>query len=76
MQNGKARITLEGQGWEFEADDTTPLLLAAERAGIRLPSSCRNGTCRTCICLMRSGGVRYTIAKATSCPAWPSHRAI
>jgi ferredoxin len=37
------------------------VLESAERAGIRLPSSCRNGTCRTCICLATSGAVRYKI---------------
>jgi len=37
------------------------LLLAAERAGIDLPSSCRNGTCRTCICRLRSGTVSHLI---------------
>jgi ferredoxin len=37
------------------------LLQAAERAGIALPSSCRNGTCRTCMCRLLSGTVRYHI---------------
>ena len=39
-----------------------PLLLAAERARLanfRMESSCRNGTCRTCICLLVSGKVGY-----------------
>ncbi|HJV51071.1 MAG TPA: 2Fe-2S iron-sulfur cluster-binding protein, partial [Noviherbaspirillum sp.] len=34
----------------------------ASRAGLRLPSSCRNGTCRACMCRMTSGQVRYRIA--------------
>jgi len=38
-----------------------PLLRAAEQAGIDLPSSCRNGTCRACICRLVSGKVRYAI---------------
>lgn len=38
-----------------------PVLLSAEAAGISLPSSCRNGTCRTCLCRMRSGSVRYLV---------------
>ena len=33
----------------------------AEQAGVRLPSSCRNGTCRTCLCLMSGGSVTYRI---------------
>jgi ferredoxin len=54
-------VTIEPDGWKFEADDAVPLLVAAERAGLRLPSSCRNGTCRTCICRMRAGRVGYRI---------------
>ncbi len=38
-----------------------PLLLAAQRAGLLLPSSCRNGTCRACICQLTSGQVVYRI---------------
>ncbi len=48
-------------GWRFEADADTPLLLSAARAGIELPSSCRNGTCRTCISRLHSGQVLYRI---------------
>jgi ferredoxin len=45
----------------FEADSHDPVLLAARRAGIRLPSSCRNGTCRACICRLLSGEIAYQI---------------
>jgi len=38
------------------------LLQAAEAAGVVLPSSCRNGTCRACFCLKTSGEVHYRIA--------------
>jgi ferredoxin len=55
------RATLASQGWQFETDEATTLLLAAQRAGIRLPSSCRNGTCRTCLCQLDSGTIRYLI---------------
>ena len=34
---------------------------AALAAGISLPRSCRNGTCRACRCQMLSGAVRYRI---------------
>ncbi|MES2113838.1 MAG: 2Fe-2S iron-sulfur cluster binding domain-containing protein [Pseudomonadota bacterium] len=61
MDTAVRRITLEGKGWEFEAAPGTTVLAAAEQAGIRLPSSCRNGTCRTCLCQLRSGSVRYRI---------------
>lgn len=55
-------IFLHPSGVRFTADGDTPLLLAAERAGIDLPSSCRNGTCRTCICRLRSGAAVHLIA--------------
>lgn len=35
--------------------------MAAARAGVVLPSSCRNGTCRTCICRVQSGTARHLI---------------
>jgi ferredoxin len=54
------KIRIEPAGFEFYADTDTPVLLAAEAAGIDMPSSCRNGTCRTCICQMTSGEIRYT----------------
>jgi ferredoxin len=54
-------ITLEPAGWTFDAPDGMTLLQAAEQAGIDLPSSCRNGTCRTCICRLRAGSVRYLV---------------
>ncbi len=40
------------------------LLNAAEQAGLEgmlMDSSCRNGTCRTCICKLTSGQVHYRI---------------
>lgn len=54
-------ITIVPQGWQFVAQHGTTLLAAAELAGIRLLSSCRNGTCRTCLCHMPQGQVRYTV---------------
>ena len=36
-------------------------MAGARAAGIELPSSCRNGTCRTCICRLVSGEVAYRI---------------
>jgi ferredoxin len=55
------RVIVESKGLEFEAGDDVTLLMAAEQGGVVLPSSCRNGTCRTCICQLRSGSVRYRI---------------
>lgn len=49
-------------GTAFEAPASLPLLQAAERAGLTLlASSCRNGTCRSCICRLVSGQVVYRI---------------
>lgn len=55
------RVTLAGQGWTFEVAAAQTVLQAAEQAGIRLPSSCRNGTCRTCLCRASRGTVRHVI---------------
>ncbi len=52
---------IEPTGLRFDAPATLPLLLAAEQAGIELASSCRNGTCRTCLCRLVSGRVEYRI---------------
>jgi ferredoxin len=45
----------------FAASADLPLLVAAEAAGLAWPSSCRNGTCRTCIRRLESGSVGYRI---------------
>ncbi len=55
------KVRIEPAGFGFDADGTATLLQSAEAAGIELPSSCRNGTCRTCICKMLAGQVRYRI---------------
>ena len=55
----QARI--EPDGFSFDAPSDLPLLVAAEQAGFNLLSSCRNGTCRTCLCQLRSGQVSYRI---------------
>ncbi|HTD03149.1 2Fe-2S iron-sulfur cluster-binding protein [Undibacterium sp.] len=52
-------IVVRPHGWEFAASPAQTLLEAARAAGIVLPSSCRNGTCRTCMCLMQGGTVKY-----------------
>ncbi|MES2742326.1 MAG: 2Fe-2S iron-sulfur cluster-binding protein [Pseudomonadota bacterium] len=55
-------VTLQPQGRRFASPAAGTVLAAAEAAGLRLPSSCRNGTCRTCLCRMVSGVVTYRIA--------------
>lgn len=52
---------IQPKGWQFDAPDSTPLLAAARQAGIDLPASCRNGTCRTCMCRLAHGCVSYRI---------------
>ncbi len=46
---------------QFDVEGDLTLLEAAELSRVQLPSSCRNGTCRTCICQLLSGQVHYTI---------------
>ncbi len=54
-------IKVEPKGLSFETDGEASLLAAAARAGVVLPSSCRNGTCRTCICQVQQGSARHLI---------------
>lgn len=54
-------VLVQPSGLRFEAPAGTSVLLAAQAAGIKLPSSCRNGTCRACMCLMLEGSVVYGI---------------
>ena len=48
-------------GEMFEAAADEPLLLAAQRAGITFPNSCRNGSCRACRHQLVSGAITYII---------------
>lgn len=59
--DGVFQITVEPAGLQFAAPAGSTLLQAALQAGVKLPNSCRNGTCRTCLCLLRSGAVAYAI---------------
>jgi ferredoxin len=54
-------ITLLPSGRSFAATSQTTILAAAALAGLRLSSSCRNGTCRTCLCHLADGAVQYRI---------------
>lgn len=53
------RIDWRGQVFDAAGEET--VLQAAERAGLAPPSSCRNGTCRTCIQQLDHGDVVYGI---------------
>lgn len=52
---------VEPGGQQFDAWSHQPLLASLEQGGIDWPSSCRNGTCRTCIGHLERGQVRYDI---------------
>jgi ferredoxin len=54
-------IRIEPAGRAFEARAEQTVLQAGLAAGVKLPSSCRNGTCRACLCKMTSGSVHYRI---------------
>ena len=55
----RARIEPGAAG--FDAPARQPLLLSAADAGLELPNSCRNGTCRSCICRLVEGRIAYRI---------------
>lgn len=55
-------VTIAPLGADFSADESGTLLHALEAAGLDMPSSCRNGTCRTCLCRVREGVAVHTIA--------------
>ena len=48
-------------GWQFPAPGEHSLLQSALAAGVLLPNSCRNGTCRACLCRLDAGRIRYRI---------------
>lgn len=54
-------LTVLPGGWRVPAATSQTLLQAALDAGIRLPRSCRNGTCRACMARLLDGQIAYTI---------------
>jgi ferredoxin len=54
-------VRFEGETRTFTAAADETVVAAAARAGIEVPTSCRNGTCRTCMCRLRSGEIAYRI---------------
>lgn len=61
MADGVFRVRVMPGDWLFDAAANTTVLKAAEQAGVIFPSSCRNGTCRTCLTHAPEGTVRYAI---------------
>ena len=43
---------------EVECDGGTPILVAGENAGLKLPYGCRIGICHTCVGTLKSGQLR------------------
>ena len=54
-------VTVEPSGLQFDVEGDLSILEAAEMGRVQLPSSCRNGTCRTCMCKLVRGEVTYSI---------------
>jgi ferredoxin-NADP reductase len=51
-------VSFTRSGGTLEADGATPLLDAAEDAGVLMPSGCRMGICFGCVLPLREGAVR------------------
>lgn len=58
-------VFLKQQNVQFFIDSNQTILQAALAANYRFPVSCRNGSCRTCMCKMLEGTVHYKVE-------WPS----
>lgn len=53
---------IEPGGQCFDAWKNQTLLQSMEQGGLSWPSSCRSGTCRTCLGTLQHGQVRYEMA--------------
>jgi len=51
-------VSFGRSGVSLEADGSTPILDAAEEAGVLMPSGCRMGICFGCVLPLREGAVR------------------
>jgi ferredoxin len=51
-------VRFASTGTTIDADGATPILDAAEDAGVLMPSGCRMGICYGCVLPMRAGVVR------------------
>ena len=54
-------IALQPSGLQFEQVPGVSILQSGLAQSIRLPNSCRNGTCRTCMCKLFTGEIHYQI---------------
>jgi ferredoxin len=55
------RLTITPLGVTVPVAPGQSLLEAALAAGVKLPASCRNGTCRTCMARLVEGRVHYRV---------------
>lgn len=55
----RLRVLPAGDDLSVAADQT--LLQAALAMGVAMPRSCRNGSCRACMCRLLEGRIRYRI---------------
>jgi len=56
------KVSIQPQSGEFAAPADQTVLQSALNSGYALPSSCRNGVCRTCLCRLHSGRINYRMA--------------
>ena len=54
-------LTVQPLGWCVRVAPGQSLVEAARAAWVRLRSSCRNGTCRACLCRLLAGEVAYRV---------------
>jgi stearoyl-CoA 9-desaturase NADPH oxidoreductase len=58
VASGEGGTVSFSSGAEVEADGATPILDAAEGAGVLMPSGCRMGICMGCVLPLKEGAVR------------------
>lgn len=58
VEAGEGGTVTFASGLTVDADGATPILDAAEAAGVLMPSGCRMGICMGCVVPMTSGAVR------------------
>ncbi len=58
VEPGEGGTVTFADGRTIEADGATPILDAAEEAGVLMPSGCRMGICMGCVIPMTDGAVR------------------
>ncbi|MBA2954810.1 2Fe-2S iron-sulfur cluster binding domain-containing protein [Nocardioides sp. MAH-18] len=58
VEAGEGGTVTFASGTVVEADGATPILDAAEQAGVLMPSGCRMGICMGCVIPLKEGAVR------------------